>query len=143
MSWIEASLWMVITRVVYRQPIYIYNSQCEGPKASKIVHVNEGTIMVHNNTRHKQAIVVKITPRLSRITQSSGPVRQSATKNETCVTIARHTHRTDSRLALACKGVFVGVCSILSHPLRGVSKLSCSLWTKLDCLVLDCTSGLA
>lgn len=43
---------MVITKVVYRRPIYIYNSQFEGPKASKIVHINEGIIMMYNDTKH-------------------------------------------------------------------------------------------
>lgn len=30
----------------------IYNSQREGPKAPKIVHVNEGIITVHRDTKH-------------------------------------------------------------------------------------------
>lgn len=44
---------MVITKVVYCQPIYIYNSQCEGPKTPKIVHANEGIIMVHSDTKNE------------------------------------------------------------------------------------------
>lgn len=88
MPWIETHITTAgVTKVVYCQPIYIYISQCEGPKSAKICARKRGYNMERSGTKKaKQTIVLKISSeaRLSYNPMSLGQVHQSTSK-----TIAR------------------------------------------------------